>query len=255
METQAQALRRRFEKMACPVFVFEGVCSTNDLAKEKLLEGAPHGAAVVATSQTAGRGRLDRAFSSGEGGLYLSFIYNKPLPRQVATLPFSAALACAKALERVCDVHVGLKWVNDLFIGEKKVGGILVEGVICPQTGKILGAVIGVGINVENTLPETLLPIATSLKRECPAPPALVQVVEQVLLALRETFKDVPDLPIGAYRERMLFVGKEVQAHDGKESFFATVLGIDENGALLVRKKDGTTAALTAGEVTLHKEI
>ena len=131
MEEKARAVKQYLAQAGCPCFVLEKTDSTNSRAREMLLAGAPHGTAVLALSQTKGRGRLDRAFSSEEGGLYLSFIYKKEMPDSAAALTFTVALACAEALESVVDVSVGLKWVNDLYICGKKVGGVPFAGVGC----------------------------------------------------------------------------------------------------------------------------
>ena len=150
MERKAKRWQRRLRRRGFPCTVLVQAHSTNDEAKALLLRGAPHGAAVLAFSQTGGRGRLNREFSSTQGGLYLSFIYKKPMPTQIAALTFTAALACADAIESLCSVKVGLKWVNDLFVAGKKVGGILTEGVICPETGEMLGAMFAVRFAIVN---------------------------------------------------------------------------------------------------------
>lgn len=254
MEEKARAVKQYLAQAGCPCFVLEKTDSTNSRAREMLLAGAPHGTAVLALSQTKGRGRLDRAFSSEEGGLYLSFIYKKEMPDSAAALTFTVALACAEALESVVDVSVGLKWVNDLYICGKKVGGILTEGVICPQTGKLLGAIIGVGINISNPLPEPLAKTAVSLSQVSDAPPALPALCAAVLFALRRVLAEPPALPIDAYARRMVLFGKTVTVSDGREAYTATVRSLDSQGALVVQREDGTQSTLIAGDVTLHKE-
>ena len=254
MERKAKRWQKRLQRRGFQCILKQKTHSTNDDAKSLLLSGAPHGAAVVALSQTGGRGRLDRAFSSETGGLYLSFIYNKPLPSQIAALTFTAALACAEAIESLCEVNVGLKWVNDLYVDGKKVGGILTEGIICPETGALLGAIVGIGINVQNELPASLLPSATNLALASKKPPKLFDLCQAVLERLTSAFEDSVAVPNEAYAKRMLFVGHKVCAFDGKEEFYATILGIDGQGGLRVCTKDGAHRTLTAGEVTFHKE-
>lgn len=254
MERKAKRWQKRLQRRGFQCILKQKTHSTNDDAKALLLSGAPHGAAAVALSQTGGRGRLDRAFSSETGGLYLSFIYHKPLPSQIAALTFTAALACAEAIESLCEVKVGLKWVNDLYVDGKKVGGILTEGVICPETGALLGAIIGIGINVQNELPVSLSQSATNLALSSKKPPKLYDLCRAVLERLTLAFENQVTVPNEAYAKRMLFVGQEVCAFDGKEEFFATILGIDEKGGLLVCTKEGKRRTLTAGEVTFHKE-
>ena len=254
MERKAKRWQRRLLRRGFSCTVLVQAHSTNDEAKALLLRGAPHGAAVLAFSQTGGRGRLNREFSSTQGGLYLSFIYKKPMPTQIAALTFTAALACAEAIESLCSVKVGLKWVNDLYIAGKKVGGILTEGIICPETGEILGAIVGIGINVKNELPASLFESATTLAQKTKRPPYLFELCEAVLSRLSEAFEGEVEVPADAYAKRMLFVGNEVSVFDGKEPFYATILGIDERGGLCVRTRSGEKRTLIAGEVTLHQD-
>lgn len=116
--------------------------STNRVAKELAQQGAPHGTWVEAGRQTAGRGRLDHSFFSPEGGVYLSVILRPDVPREdwVLITPM-AAVAVRDAVNGITDIELGIKWVNDLYLGEKKVGGILCEAVDD-------AVIVGVGLNV-----------------------------------------------------------------------------------------------------------
>ena len=108
--------------------------STNDYAKVLAQQGAPHGTAVLAKSQTAGRGRMGRSFLSPEGGLYLSLIL-RPKEKAEALMSLTAvlALAACDAVEEVCGLRPGVKWINDLVVNGKKLAGILTELQLTPD--------------------------------------------------------------------------------------------------------------------------
>ena len=104
--------------------------STNRVAKELARSGAPHGSWVLAKRQTAGRGRLDRSFYSPEGGVYLSVILRPDIPPEdLVLITPMAATAVRNAVHGLTGIELGIKWVNDLYLGDKKVGGILCEVV------------------------------------------------------------------------------------------------------------------------------
>ena len=140
--------RRMLEALAGGrVDVYDTIGSTNDAARELFEEGAAHGTAVLSDKQTAGRGRLGRVFVSPSGtGIYLSVLLTDPAVLENAHLVTpAAAVVTAKILEQYTRAQLGIKWVNDLFCGGKKVSGILTEAVI--RDGKPAGIIVGTGIN------------------------------------------------------------------------------------------------------------
>lgn len=149
----------------------ESVASTNDAARALAVEGAAHGAAVLAREQTRGRGTKGRSWHSPAGlGLYASFVLRGPGGGPVPfphLLPLAAGLAAADAVRAEARIEVRLKWPNDLVLAGKKLGGILCEGVSGGAGGDF--AVVGVGINVGHgpaDLPDDIRASATSLRIE-----------------------------------------------------------------------------------------
>jgi len=143
---------------------FDAVDSTNEVAKLLLGGRAVDGTVLVAKRQSAGKGRHGRAWASPLGGLYVSLVV-KPDPAYVATLGLLAGIPVVKAL-RHFGVFANLKWPNDVVFMEKKIGGVLSEGV---YRGSEFYAVIGVGVNTGidlERLPEEVRARATSVKRE-----------------------------------------------------------------------------------------
>ncbi|MBR6501944.1 MAG: biotin--[Clostridia bacterium] len=130
------------------LFAFKKIDSTNIYAKTLASEGYKDGTVVVAREQTAGKGRLGRTFFSKRGGLYFSVILRpyKSL-NDTVFITTAAAVAAARAIEKVSGKKCEIKWVNDIYINNKKVCGILTEGAITPD-GSLDYAILGVGINL-----------------------------------------------------------------------------------------------------------
>jgi BirA family biotin operon repressor/biotin-[acetyl-CoA-carboxylase] ligase len=206
--------------------------STNDRARALAQAGAPHGALVTAGEQSAGRGRQGRTWSAPAGHALLMSVV---LRGSHDLLPLRAAVAVAGT----CGERAAIKWPNDVLLDGRKVAGILVEA-----RG---WAVLGIGVNVAldvSTLPPELADIAGTLGRdESELDATLTELLERLEVRLDEPKVATLDL----LRERDALQGKAVR-WDGGEGIGA---GIDDTGALLVHLPDGTTTALSAGEVTL----
>lgn len=222
--------------------------STNTELKHMASRGAEVGTVLVAQRQTGGRGRLERNFSSQEGGLYMSIIFPFERGENVGTLTCGAAVAVSRAVERLADVETRIKWVNDVCVGGRKVCGILAEAVTC---GGDVKAVLGIGVNLTNELPRELADVATTLFDECGKaflPEQLLPLVLEELSALENLKKQEI---IEEYRHRCLTIGKKtvVIPHNG-EKYEATALEILDDGSLLVQKDDGATVRIFSGEVS-----
>lgn len=136
------------------IYFHEHTDSTNRIAKEMAEEGAPAGTVVVAASQSAGRGQYGRSFNSPLGGLYFSVVVEPDLPlERVPLVTLAAGLACRNVLHANFRVNPAIKWPNDLFLGRKKVAGILCEHLSRhQQSSKGARVVIGVGLNVNSRI-------------------------------------------------------------------------------------------------------
>ncbi len=209
--------------------------STNDRARELAAAGAPHGTLVTADAQSAGRGRQGRRWNAPPGrALLMSVVLREPH----ALLPLAAAVAVAVAV----GPEARVKWPNDVQLAGRKVAGILAEGR--PQEG---WAVLGVGINVavrDEDLPHELRRTAAGLGLT----PGDVPAVLARVLAELDAALALPDpMLLGAWRERDALLGRPV----GWSGDDGVAAGIDDRGRLLVRRADGSVAALDAGEVHL----
>ncbi len=231
--------------------------STNTRAREYAKEAA--GAALfVAERQSAGRGRLGRSFvSEGGVGLYMSLLLPlSELCADTATLTAYAAVMCAEAIEELTGEPMGIKWVNDIYHGGRKLAGILTEGIISPDTGRISYAVIGIGINVcKRKFPVELADIATDIESECG------KRISREELAALITAKITGSLSllgthglIERYKARSILIGERVTVHSSVEPYTARVLDIAEDASLVVRSDEtGELCRLSTGEVSVRK--
>ncbi|MBQ9859365.1 MAG: biotin--[Clostridia bacterium] len=230
--------------------VIASTASTNTDLRRLAADGAPEGTTLIAVTQTGGRGRRGRSFFSPNGGIYLSTLL-RPTTADIGQITSCAAVAAARAIERVCPLQVGIKWVNDLYIDGRKVCGILAEGEL-DTFGKPAYILLGFGINVAPCeMPDELKNIATSLGNLC-APPSRAALAAALLEEWEAAYITLSAEEILAEsRRRSILTGRAVTVLRGEESFPATVLSITDEGHLLVRTATGDLP-LTSGEVSLR---
>lgn len=209
--------------------------STNERARMLAIAGAPHGVLVSASEQTAGRGRQGRSWTAPPGSALLcSLVLRDPPP----LLSLIAGVAACDAIGETARV----KWPNDVVVerGLGKLAGILVEGR--PQEG---WAVLGIGVNVAVRIEELPLEIrATAASLERPAG-AIEPLLADLLVALADRLDGPTDGLLEAWRSRDALRGREVTWTGGS----GRAEGVDGEGRLMVRREDGSTTALSAGEV------
>lgn len=233
--------------------------STNREAKRLVLEGAPHGSVVLAGQQTEGRGRNGRHFfSPRESGFYLSMILRPDVDAAVALrVTCAAAVAVCRAIKRTCDLEARIKWVNDIHVNGRKVCGILTEGVTGLENGRLESIVVGIGLNhtvPAGGFPDDLKDIAGALYEHSePAGATRNEVAAVIIAELRSLTDHLGDTRFMAeYRDRSAVIGREVTVIHGNERYVATVIDIDDNGALHVRLDDGSSRILQSGEISLR---
>ena len=207
------------------------------------MQGAPHGTLICAREQASGRGRFGRAFySPAESGVYMSLILRPQLPAERSVLLTSmTAVAVARAIERLADVEVKIKWVNDLFIGDRKVCGILCEAGMDFESGQLEYAVVGIGVNTARAaFPAELAAVATSVGNACGSDVSNNRLIAEICNEMEALY---PELASGEFmaesRARSNVVGRRVMVARGEERFTATALDIDEQGGLVVRTEAG----------------
>ena len=241
--------------------------STNERARELALAGAPSGTVVTAGEQTAGRGRKGRRWSAPAGAALLCSVILRPLETHHALLPLAVPLAVCEAAEALAPVECKVKWPNDVWLGERKLAGVLIEARP-PEW-----AVIGVGLNLavaDEEFPPDLRWPATSLGHGVGADQALASL----LMALGRWAAAGPEAVVAAFADRDALRGRDVawegaggptaegggdSAADGsgaadnaRASGSGRADGIDAHGNLVVVTTGGERVSLGAGEVSLR---
>ncbi len=232
--------------------------STNNRAKEFAKAGAPAGTVIIAGTQTAGRGRMGRSFSSPEGqGVYLSVILRPGcMPDKLMHLTCAAGVAACKAVQKAAGICPKIKWANDLIWQKKKLGGILTELGFDPVSGVVDYAIVGIGINCMQTdFPAELQDIATSLlqvtKKPCTPDRLTASLIEALWEMDRQLLDGKAEL-MAEYGKLCMTVGHDVVVVQGEEKRYAKALYVDDDGGLCVQYADGSQAVVSFGEVSVR---
>ena len=230
------------------VEVVDVAASTNALVAARAREGADEGLVVVAEHQTAGRGRLDRSWETPPRAALTFSVLLRPAagPEQWPWLPLLTGYAVGSAL-RDAGFDAGVKWPNDVLIGDLKVAGILVERVDTPSGP---AAVVGVGLNVSTTAEELPVQTATSLALAAGDAPDRTTLLLALLARLREEYDawqgGAGDLR-ASYTRACVTVGRDVRVDlPGGATLTGRATGLDAGGRLTVRPDTGTDPAETA---------
>jgi BirA family transcriptional regulator, biotin operon repressor / biotin---[acetyl-CoA-carboxylase] ligase len=227
--------------------------STNSDALAAAREGAQHGSVFFADEQLTGRGRGDHSWESAAGaGLYASILLRPNIaPAHLPLIPLSTGLAAATAITIVSNLKVDLRWPNDLLIGNRKAGGILVESKT--EGNSVSFVVIGIGINVhQRSFEQGLSTMATSLDVET----GRIINRQALLIALLESLQRetwglhdpevVAAIPARVARASTWLWDRRVNVH-GPQACAGVTRGLDSNGFLLVRTADGLVTVQTGG--------
>ncbi len=244
--------------------VYDTVDSTNNAAKADASEDRP--ALYVARAQTGGRGRLGRSFHSpAHTGLYMTVAYTteKPLTEAVRVTA-AAAVAAVAAIEALTDKRPAIKWVNDVYLNGRKIGGILTEAVTRPDRKHRM--IVGLGLNLTTTeFPEGLRAPASCLFEGEDArlvPPELADsLAGEIARRLLELAEASPACPfpdgmwgeacLDFYRRHLLYRGEPVVCTRGGERFEGLLRGVSEDFSLLV-EADREVLTLSSGEISLR---
>ena len=226
--------------MIMKITYYKEVSSTNEVAKR--LNKAF--SIIVAERQTEGYGKYGRDFYSPLGGIYMSVIL--PLDKTSAEFTMMAAVAVCRAIEAVCDKKVQIKWVNDIILNDKKIGGILTES--CGEN-----AIIGIGLNVyTKEFPSDLSNAGSIFKDEEFSLDIKKELLKEIVNNIVDMWEKKQDIYI-EYKSRLILMGKRVLITQGSQSYEATIIDLSPNSELIVQKADGAICALLAGEIEKMK--
>ena len=228
----------------------ESVDSTNSFLK-KSADTKP-GTVVIADTQTGGRGRLGRSFWSPMGGIYMSVMYNPTAQFDVGKITSCVALSVCKAIEKFAELEPKIKWVNDVFINNKKVCGILCEAITNSQTSQIEGVVIGIGLNVcDANIPAELKKIATNLNCESGRENSHNLLIAEILNHLENELKSInSEGLIQELTNRSLVIGRKIVVNSANESYEAKAIGLDSSCGLVIKRGE-KVVTLSSGEVSI----
>jgi BirA family biotin operon repressor/biotin-[acetyl-CoA-carboxylase] ligase len=230
--------------------------STNQIAFELGQAGEPHGTLVVAEEQTAGRGRAGRSWHSEKAsGIYLSLLLRPPLsPLHAPLLTLLTGLALRDAVLEETNLAPDLRWPNDLLLGGKKCGGILLE--MHAEPDRVHFIVVGIGLNVNHDrVPEELAEIATSLRMITGRTHSRVQLLARLLSKLESHYNlflsEGPAPIVARFNEISSFArGKRVRISTPSGSYVAVTEGLEPHGLLRVRREDGRLDTVVSGDVS-----
>ena len=238
------------------VLCFEEIESTNTALMELAEQGAPEGTVLIAGSQSAGRGRMGRPWSSPPGvNLYLSVLL-KPsiLPGSAPHLTFVSSLAAALALREHCGLDARVKWPNDILVGGRKIAGLLNE--MQAETDKLKHLVLGLGINLNmrpEQFPADLRYPATSVLMEQGRAVRRLEFTRALLEqldGLYQSYRRDGFAPIAsAWSGLCDLAGRRVQVDQQSRLLTGDYLGLDADGALLLRLDDGSRTRILSGDV------
>ena len=250
------------------------VGSTNDVAKQLGAEGAPEATLVIADEQTAGRGRLSRAWWTPPGAaIAMSLLLRPRFPPTLAhRLTMLTGLVVVETIEQVADLKVGLKWPNDVVINKSKIpntctarrrkctqypilklGGILTEASVSGDEIEYVVVGLGLNVNVDFRGREDL-PGATSLMMELGREVDRLEILRAIVerFAARYAVIESDERLRDDWAARLVMLGRPIVARRGDESIVGQAESVDESGALLIRQDDGTLKRVDAADVTLR---
>ena len=232
------------------IFSYKTIDSTNTQMKKLAINGGKNHSVIVSEEQSAGRGRFGRSFySPAQKGVYMSVLLKTGDSLQNATMiTIKTAVAVRRAIAKLYDIEVAIKWVNDLYYRGKKVCGILSEAISDFESGMIEAIIIGIGINVStDNFPLEIASIATSLGlREANRNQFIAEILNQLFAIIDEDFK----LVLNEYRMASCVLHKQITFNQKGEQFTGLVREINDLGNLVV-SSNGAEMVLTAGEVSI----
>ena len=255
-----QSRQRNGQLIGNAIRVLPQTTSTNDEASRAALEGHPEGLVIFAESQSAGRGRMGRRWSSPAGrGLWFSVLLRPSLaPSECTQLTAASANALVRAIQSTTGITPEIKWPNDLLIKGKKIAGILTE--MSAELEHVRSVILGIGIDANQTaseFPADLRNIATSLKLATGKTVSRADLAEAVLRELDREYARILAGQFAAVAEewgsRCSTLGKQVTIDMGARRVRGRAEALDENGALLLRTEHGRIERIIGGEVTLTK--
>jgi BirA family biotin operon repressor/biotin-[acetyl-CoA-carboxylase] ligase len=239
------------------IISYDQIDSTNRVAKELVAEGKPSGTVVLANSQSAGRGQYGRSFNSPSGGLYFSLLLQPDIPfESLPVITLSTGLACRNVLHQAFNLRPLIKWPNDLFLGGKKVAGILCENVMSTHpSGPTAIVIIGVGLNVNNRKEDfatEIQPIITTLFEHlhhtvdlASLLPRLIQAITSQVMRLRHERESL----LAEWQQYDVLFGQRVVHIREGGTLHGVGRGISSEGLYRIHDDNGVEHKIIGGQI------
>ncbi|MDP8298897.1 MAG: biotin--[acetyl-CoA-carboxylase] ligase [Candidatus Tantalella remota] len=236
------------------IYHYETIPTTNDKAYELAEKGSEEGTIIIAETQTKGKGRMGRTWTSPKGqGIYMSMILRPDVETdEIPAITLVAAAAVIAAVKKTSGLEPGTKWPNDVMIEGKKLCGILTE--IKAQPDKVDFLILGIGINV-NT-PAGKLPLeGTALKEKCGRRLSRLELIRQILREFEKRYDILQKKGFAALRDECkkvsLVLKKEIRVEEHHKTIKGVAVDIDEKGVLIVKTAKDGLKRIFSGDVVL----
>jgi len=233
------------------VLYYPTVDSTNTQAKRLINDGEKDVILVVADEQTAGRGRQGKSFYSPPmTGIYMTLVVhpNKEL-QDAVTVTTAAGVAVCRAIEKLTDKKPQIKWVNDVYIGENKICGILTEAIVDFETSVAESMLVGIGTNIKTVAFPEDIENASCLDADVKRSDLIAAITNELMAIIDGGYKEFIDY----YRTHSMLINRKINFIQNGKVTPATAIAIDESGGLVVRLEDGSETTLRSGEISVRK--
>lgn len=231
------------------IFRVRSCSSTQDLAMSLFKQGYGEGLVVLSEEMSSGRGRLGRSWTATSGGLWFTLVLTPPKPTNLQILSLGIGSSVAKVLRELYGIKAVVKWPNDVLIGEKKISGILIEG----EKSLSVALFVGVGVNVNNEIPEELREKAVSVKEVLTHQVSRAPLLAKILQEIEETyFKLLNEEKDEILKEWRIFaetLGRKVKVITEKEVIEGVAVDVASDGSLIVEDVAGVKHVIYAGDV------
>ena len=236
-----------FPQRESHIHYFAQTTSTMDRARDLARKGCPHFTVVVADSQSCGRGRLKRSWISGRGGLYFTVVLRPDLPQVLCyRINFAASLVLARLIRESYNIEAGVKWPNDILVGDQKVVGILSE--METESDMVSFVNLGIGINVNNP-PPSEVGQAASLQELSGQPISRRDLLATFLDQFETAIADLATVDIvSRWKQYTTTLNRDVKIVTAKETAQGMAVDVDESGALILWLPDGSTKRIVYGD-------
>ena len=232
------------------VYYLDSCTSTQDVADMLAGQGAPEGTVVICEEMSYGRGRLGRKWVAGRGGLWFTIVLKPKVVKSLQLLTLIAGTSVVKTVKELYNLDVSVKWPNDVLLSSRKLCGVLIEARL--EADRVNYVLVGIGVNVNNELPEELGGVGITLKDvlgyRAPRTPILKGVVNNLLNLYNELLRGNYDVVISEWKKYNSTIGRKVKVVSFNEVFEGIAVDVDVNGSLIV-STGGSVRKVGVGDV------